>query len=256
MDWYAFFRHVGDALNPAWISAILAAIGVIIALTIWWWPRRVFRGSGAAIIALLGEPSCEVMCPTGRGRWVRPRGALTSPTSPWERTDTCCAVGIWIDFASRGMSRSRMVALNSLALDDCCSRSTTTDDCSQGAWQGPSVTTAFGVPVVGGCDVGARGTHTMSLGAKSRSVLRRKTPECANGTQTAHGSVRNIEDGDRDRFFNPQPAPTWRFHEPVLVVQLGPPYSTMERHRTVFLRSLAPTPLPGSVSAIAQSTTR
>lgn len=68
MDWYAFFRHVGNALNPAWISAILAAIGVIIALTIWWWPRRVFRGSGAAIIALLGEPSCEVMCPTGRGR--------------------------------------------------------------------------------------------------------------------------------------------------------------------------------------------
>ena len=35
MDWYAFFRHVGNALNPAWISAILAVIGVIIALTIW-----------------------------------------------------------------------------------------------------------------------------------------------------------------------------------------------------------------------------
>ena len=53
MDWYAFFRHVGNALNPAWISAILAAIGVIIALTIWWWPRRVFRGDTAAVTALL-----------------------------------------------------------------------------------------------------------------------------------------------------------------------------------------------------------
>ena len=68
MGWYAFLRHRWDALNPAWISAIVAAIGVIIALTIWWWPRRVFRGSGAAIIALLGEPSCEEMRPTDSGR--------------------------------------------------------------------------------------------------------------------------------------------------------------------------------------------
>ena len=47
--------------------------------------------------------------------------------------------------------------------------STTTDGCSQMAWQGPSAVTAFGVPVVGGGDVGARGTRTMSLDAKSRS---------------------------------------------------------------------------------------
>lgn len=56
MDWYAFLRHFRDALNPAWLSAIVGVIGVIIALTIWWWPRRVFRGSGAAIIALLASP--------------------------------------------------------------------------------------------------------------------------------------------------------------------------------------------------------
>lgn len=68
MDWCAFVQRVGNMLDPAWIRATIAVIGGIIALTIWWWLRRVFRGSGAAIIALLGESSCKVMCPTGRGR--------------------------------------------------------------------------------------------------------------------------------------------------------------------------------------------
>ena len=68
MDWWAFVQRVGDSLDPVWIRAMMAAIGGIVTLTIWWWLRGVFRGSGAAIIALLGEPSCEVMRPTGSGR--------------------------------------------------------------------------------------------------------------------------------------------------------------------------------------------
>lgn len=68
MDWWAFMHRVRDALDPAWIRAMMAVIGGSIALTVWWWRRGVFRGSGAAIIALLGEPWCRVMRPTGRSR--------------------------------------------------------------------------------------------------------------------------------------------------------------------------------------------
>ena len=59
-----------SALDPAWIAAASAAIGGVIALRIvihWCMIRRVFRGSGGAIIALLGESACEVMRPSGQG---------------------------------------------------------------------------------------------------------------------------------------------------------------------------------------------
>ena len=58
------------ALDPRWVTAAGAAIGGAIALRIvihWCMVRRVFRGSGGTIIALLGESACKVMRPASRG---------------------------------------------------------------------------------------------------------------------------------------------------------------------------------------------
>lgn len=72
-------KHLADAwtwvkaVDPAWVSAIAAAIGVVIALGVYRWCvlRRDLRGSGAAIIALLGESEHEAY-PGFRGRgWTR-----------------------------------------------------------------------------------------------------------------------------------------------------------------------------------------
>ena len=57
-------------VDPAWVTALSAAAGGAIALRIvihWCKVRKMFRGSGAAIIALLGEPSCEVLRMEGTG---------------------------------------------------------------------------------------------------------------------------------------------------------------------------------------------
>lgn len=53
-----------SAVDPAWVSASAAAIGAIIALGVvvrWWVLRRDLRGSGASILALLGEPSHQAL---------------------------------------------------------------------------------------------------------------------------------------------------------------------------------------------------
>ena len=59
-----------EGVDPAWVAALSAAAGGAIALRIaihWCMVRRMFRGSGAAIIALLGEPSCKVLRMEGTG---------------------------------------------------------------------------------------------------------------------------------------------------------------------------------------------
>ena len=62
------------SLDPAWVSAIAAVIAVTIALGVvvrWCLLRRDLRGSGAAIIALLGESEHEAH-PSYKGRgWSR-----------------------------------------------------------------------------------------------------------------------------------------------------------------------------------------
>jgi len=59
------------AVDPAWVSVVIGAIGLVaVALGVvrWCGLRRVLRGSGAAIIALLGEESeCEAY-PSFQGR--------------------------------------------------------------------------------------------------------------------------------------------------------------------------------------------
>ena len=50
------------AADPAWVNAVAATIGVVVASGLvfrWWLLRRDLRGSGAAIIALLGENDLE-----------------------------------------------------------------------------------------------------------------------------------------------------------------------------------------------------
>ena len=62
--------------NPAWVSAIAATVGMLVALGVvvrWSVLRRDLRGSGAAIIALLGESNHEAHTDfQGRGRsgWI------------------------------------------------------------------------------------------------------------------------------------------------------------------------------------------
>ena len=60
------------AVDPAWVSAIAAVIGVAVALGVvvrWCVLRRDLRGSGAAILALLGESDLEAFTDLeGRGR--------------------------------------------------------------------------------------------------------------------------------------------------------------------------------------------
>ena len=59
-----------EGVDPAWVAALSAAAGGAIALRIaihWCMVRTMFRGSGAAIIALLGEPSCKVLRTEGTG---------------------------------------------------------------------------------------------------------------------------------------------------------------------------------------------
>ena len=64
------------AADPAWVSAIAAVVGVVLALGVvvrWFVLRRDLRGSGAAIIALLGESDHEALAHLqGRGRsgWI------------------------------------------------------------------------------------------------------------------------------------------------------------------------------------------
>ena len=59
-------------VNPAWVSAIAATVGVLVALGVvvrWCVLRRDLRGSAAAIIALLGEANHEAHAHfQGRGR--------------------------------------------------------------------------------------------------------------------------------------------------------------------------------------------
>ena len=64
------------AAEPAWVSAAAAVIGAAVALGFvvrWCVLRRDLRGSGAAIIALLGE-SCHEALPgaqsRGRSGWI------------------------------------------------------------------------------------------------------------------------------------------------------------------------------------------
>lgn len=52
------------ALDPAWVSAMATVVAVVVALGVaarWWVLRRDLRGSGAAIIALLGESDHEAL---------------------------------------------------------------------------------------------------------------------------------------------------------------------------------------------------
>ena len=73
-------KHIADAwtwvkaVDPAWVSAIAAVIAVTVALGVvvrWCVLRRDLRGSGAAIIALLGESDHEAFASfKGRG-WTR-----------------------------------------------------------------------------------------------------------------------------------------------------------------------------------------
>ena len=63
-----FVQHVGNAWDSSWIHVMMMVFGGFFALRIWWWLRGVFRGSGAAIIALLGEPACRVRRATGSSR--------------------------------------------------------------------------------------------------------------------------------------------------------------------------------------------
>ena len=52
------------ATDPAWVSAVAAMIGVVVASGLvfrWWVLRHDLRGSGAAIIALLGEAGLKAL---------------------------------------------------------------------------------------------------------------------------------------------------------------------------------------------------
>ena len=52
------------AADPAWVSAVAATIGALVASGLvfrWWLLRQDLRGSGAAIIALLGENNLEAL---------------------------------------------------------------------------------------------------------------------------------------------------------------------------------------------------
>ena len=54
--------------NPAWVTALATLVGVAVALRIvvpWCKVRWMFRGNGAAIMALLRESSCQIMCQEG-----------------------------------------------------------------------------------------------------------------------------------------------------------------------------------------------
>ena len=68
MGWRGLVHDFANLLDPTWIRTMIAMIPVAIALAIWRWRRGVFRGSGAAIIALLDEPSCRVRQSIGRSR--------------------------------------------------------------------------------------------------------------------------------------------------------------------------------------------
>ena len=75
-------KHLGaawawvKAADPAWVSALAAVIGVAVALGVvvrWCVLRRELRGSGAAIIALLGESKHEAYASfkgSGRSRGI------------------------------------------------------------------------------------------------------------------------------------------------------------------------------------------
>ena len=74
-------KHLADAwawvkaADPAWVSAIAAVTAVTVALGVvvrWCVLRRDLRGSGAAIIALLGESDHEALAGPARGRsgWI------------------------------------------------------------------------------------------------------------------------------------------------------------------------------------------
>ena len=59
---------VASTIYPTWIAAVSTAIVALLGLGVtvhWWFRRRVLRGSAAAIIALLGESSCQIMSPHG-----------------------------------------------------------------------------------------------------------------------------------------------------------------------------------------------
>ena len=52
------------AMDPAWMSAVAATIGAAVASGLvfrWWLLRQDLRGSGAAIVALLGEADLEAL---------------------------------------------------------------------------------------------------------------------------------------------------------------------------------------------------
>ena len=52
------------ATDPAWVSAMVAMVGAVLASGLvfrWWVLRQDLRGSGAAIIALLGEANLEAL---------------------------------------------------------------------------------------------------------------------------------------------------------------------------------------------------
>ena len=70
------------AVDPAWVSAIAAVIGVAVALGVvvrWCVLRRDLRGSGAAILALLGEPDLKARTDIGdrsRTFWIEHRSEI------------------------------------------------------------------------------------------------------------------------------------------------------------------------------------
>lgn len=52
------------SMDPAWVSAVAATVGAVLASGLvfrWWVMRQDLRGSGAAIIALLGEAELEAL---------------------------------------------------------------------------------------------------------------------------------------------------------------------------------------------------
>ena len=58
-------------IDPAWVAAASAAVVALLALGVvvrWWFLRQVLRGSAAAIVALLGESSHEMITPNGTFR--------------------------------------------------------------------------------------------------------------------------------------------------------------------------------------------
>ena len=58
-------------IDPAWVAAASAAVVALLGLGVvarWWLLQQVLRGSAAAIIALLGESSHQIMTPKGTFR--------------------------------------------------------------------------------------------------------------------------------------------------------------------------------------------